>query len=83
MGIGSEWYRQNWSDDDYGVGHQGRGEQIRHAGPQLRSPRWRPRTHPTGGPVRLRRPTQNHEPLPESSQFRTIRFRRLLCLLPG
>lgn len=61
MGFRSQRNCQDRSDNDDGVGHQGRREQIRHVGEKLRRSRWKTRSNPTRRPARMRSETKDYE----------------------
>ena len=74
---------QDRPDDDHGLGHQGRRQQIRHARPQLHGPRRQTGAHPAGRPARLRHTAQAHVAIHQDQEFRLLRIRPLLRTLPG
>ena len=74
---------QDRPDDDHGLGHQGRRQQIRHARPQLHGPRRQTGAHPAGRPARLRHTAQAHVAIHQNQEFRLLRIRPLLRTLPG
>jgi len=53
-------HREDRADHDDGTGNQGRREQIRHAGEELRRARWQEGAHSVGRPVRLRGQAEDH-----------------------
>lgn len=83
VGVRGVGHRQNRTDHDHGPGHQGRGEQVRHAGAQLRGSRWQANAHTAGRPQRLRHPAEDHVQVPEDQELRTVRVRRVVHVLPG
>ena len=74
---------QDRPDDDHGLGHQGRRQQIRHARPQLHGPRRQTGAHPAGRPARLRHTAQAHVAIHQNQEFRLLRIRPLLRPFPG
>lgn len=83
MGVRSVGYRQDRSDHDHGVGHQGRGEQVRHVGEELRGARRKTHAHTAGRPQWMRHSAQDHVQVPKDQELRTVGVRGVIHLLPG
>lgn len=83
LGVWGQWHREDRTDNDNGVGHQGWWEQIRYVGEKLRCARWKTCTNSTRRSARLRCETKDHEQVPEDQKLWTISIGGELRVLPS